>query len=167
MIIDQYYTAPNLEAKWSVITMLPLNEHTSLKIETFSYKQVIGAMIYLANYTRSDNCFSVHYFACFKQFRLRHIGHWYYESFPIFFVLRIIALSFSDKRCSILSIGISYSTVNFMEKKHTMKKVKFTVYLLIRKIKFIALPKSIHRLKSQICIVGKIRILSIQREKRS
>ena len=71
-VVKQYYTADNSDlqvSKWSRIPMPPLSDHkkmATLKEENFPYRQVIGALIYLANYTRPDLSFSIHYLARFQ-----------------------------------------------------------------------------------------------------
>jgi hypothetical protein len=72
-IVQQFYMAEqsNLQvSKWSVIPMPPLSTHKDIAIiehiKTFPYRQAIGALIYLANYTRLDLSFPIHYLARFQ-----------------------------------------------------------------------------------------------------
>lgn len=62
-VVRQYYEAAgsNLQTtKWALIPMLAFSEHSRMQLlmrNKYPYRQVLGALIYLANYSRPDLSF--------------------------------------------------------------------------------------------------------------
>lgn len=98
-IVHQFYTLDEKKlqiSKWSMTPMPPISDHQRIPVlsaEKFPYRRVLGALIYLANYTRPDLSFPVN---CLARFQTAPTSlHWTLLQRILYYVFKTSELGIS------------------------------------------------------------------------